>query len=256
MVDDGGGVGYRRQINILAWPLIGYWGNAIPRRRALRLGGILTVIDSLGWAGVALTLATYSQKTMLPLRISAISANLCFITWSLGAGIMQTLALHATLLPFNAYRLSEILWMRRRAERAMAGDSTALDWLRPVMRPTAYTEGSYVFRLGDKVDHLYYLASGEVEFEEVGTVLRKGAIFGEVAFFTRTRERTASARCIGRCEVMCVDGNDFVKLYSQHPAFSLQICRIIANRLLDEPNSPLALQGRAISPVPQPAVHP
>lgn len=193
-------------------------------------------IDVLGWAGVALTLSTYSQKTMVPLRISAICANLFFITWSLSAGIMQTLALHGALLPFNVYRLSEILKMRRRAALAVAGDESPLDWLRPVMKPAVYEAGSYVFRFGDDVDHLYYIASGEVLFEEFGTVLGKGAIFGEVAFFTRTRVRTASARCVSRCEIMAVDGRDFVKLYSQHPALGVQICRIIANRLLDEPS--------------------
>lgn len=216
----------------------------------------MSIFDILGWAAVALTLCTYSQKTMVPLRISAICANLCFIGWSLGAGIPQTFALHLTLLPFNLYRLSEILRMKRRAERALAGDASPLDWLRPVMKPTVYEAGSYVFRLGDKVDHLYYIASGEVVMEEIGKVFRKGAMFGEIAFFTNAHLRTASARCSSRCEIMAVDGGDFVKLYSQHPALSVLICRTIANRLLEGPRLPDDLHEQVVQVTPPPSARP
>lgn len=191
-------------------------------------------VELLGWAGVALTLATYSQKTMIPLRVSAICANLAFISWSLSAEIMQTLALHATLLPFNVYRLSEIFWMRRRADRALAGGASTLDWLRPIMRPRVYEPGEYIFRHGDPVDHLYYLTSGEIEFVEHDAVLTEGGIFGEVAFFTRAGARTSSALCKTRCEVMAVDGHDFVTICSQNPDFSVHICKIIANRLIED----------------------
>jgi len=39
-------------------------------------------IEMVGWAAVAFTFAAYSMKTMLPLRVVAILANISFVYFS------------------------------------------------------------------------------------------------------------------------------------------------------------------------------
>lgn len=192
-------------------------------------------LEVFGWAAAALTMLTHSQRTMLPLRLSAISASGCFIVWSVHMGLYPTLILHTILLPLNIYRLSEIIIMKRRAKAAREEGSFSLDWIRPLLRSEIFECGSYVFRKGDKPDKLYYLVSGAVAFDEVGKHAGPGDLFGELAFFTRQRERTASARCIVECEILTMDHADFTRLFLQDPAFNLHVVRTIAERLVNDP---------------------
>ncbi len=191
----------------------------------------MPLLEVFGWAAAALTFLTYSQKTMLRLRILGIGANLCFIIWSLAFGVYPTLVLHAALLPVNTYRLLQILWMRRDAVRAQGDPVAPLDWLRPLVRPAHFRDSQYVFHKGDAPDCLYYLVSGKVTFDEIGRSAGPGEIFGELAFLTSRRERTASARCEGDCEVLALDAGDLATLSLQHPEFNLYIMRVLAGRL-------------------------
>ncbi len=197
----------------------------------------MQITDYVGWFAAGLTMLTYSQKTMLPLRLSGISANLCFIVWSVSSGIYPTLALHSVLLPLNLYRLLQILLMKRRARDARTGKPFSLDWIRPLVETVVLPDGSYVFRKGDPPDKLYYVASGTVRFPEFGKRAGAGEMFGEVAFFTQQRERTGSAVCEGRCELLALDESDFTRLFLQNPSFNLHVARVIAARLADDPGS-------------------
>jgi len=188
-------------------------------------------IESAGWVAVGLTFLTYSQKTMLPLRICGIGANMCFILWALGTGVMQPLILHACLLPLNTLRLYQILRMKREAEAAQKGQVFPLDWLRPHVKPMRFAGGDLVFRKGDAPDHLYYLVQGSVVFDEVSGRAAPGEVFGEVAFLTSQRARTASARCEGPCEVLALDATDLAKISLQHPSFNFYILQVLAARL-------------------------
>jgi hypothetical protein len=42
----------------------------------------LTYVDAIGWIASAFTLAAYGMRTMLPLRIAAIGANITFATFA------------------------------------------------------------------------------------------------------------------------------------------------------------------------------
>jgi len=66
---------------------------------------ILGLVDVLGYAASGLTLATFAQRTMLPMRIMAIGANVCFIGYGAIGSFMPILTLHLVLLPINLARL-------------------------------------------------------------------------------------------------------------------------------------------------------
>lgn len=199
-------------------------------------------IDLLGWIAAGFTLLAHGMRTMLPLRIAGIGANLFFIAYSVSAGIVPTLALHVVLLPFNLYRLWEILRTRRDL-KAVSADWSALEVLGPYLSVTRYGAGQPVFAKGDPPDHLYLLKSGRVLLEEINVELGPDEIFGEIAFFTDAREWTVSARCIGPCEIARINEETFLKLYYQNPAFGLYVMKLATRRLMEGmAKRPLAYQ--------------
>ena len=70
---------------------------------------MLSWIDLLGYSASGLTLATFAQRTMLPMRILAIGANVCFIGYGAMGLYMPVLALHLVLLPINLIRLRTLI---------------------------------------------------------------------------------------------------------------------------------------------------
>ena len=62
-------------------------------------------IDVMGYAASGLTLATFAQRTMLPMRVMAIGANICFIGYGAMGQFIPVLALQVILRPVNLVRL-------------------------------------------------------------------------------------------------------------------------------------------------------
>ena len=65
----------------------------------------LSLIDLVGAAAAASTLVAFAQKSMLPMRISAIAANVLFIIYGGLGPYYPVLILHVILLPLNIGRL-------------------------------------------------------------------------------------------------------------------------------------------------------
>ena len=183
--------------------------------------------------GSLLTFAAYSMKTMLPLRTVAVCANVCFLTYGYFSGVWQVAILHAALLPFNGWRLSEILLLRSRLAARQRVGLSDFSVLRAYGKPLRVEPGQLIFSKGDSPDLMYYIESGRIEIEELGITLGKGEIFGEISFFTEAQERTASARAIETCQLRCLDDKVFLKLYYQDPLFGVAIMRTITRRLID-----------------------
>jgi len=64
--------------------------------------------ESLGWMAGALTLLTFSMRSMVALRVTALAANVVFIAYGAVAGLTPVLVLHLLLLPCNALRLAQL----------------------------------------------------------------------------------------------------------------------------------------------------
>jgi hypothetical protein len=64
-------------------------------------------VDGLGFIASGATLIAFAQKRMLPMRIAAIAANVCFIGYGALGVFYPVLALHLILLPLNIRRLIE-----------------------------------------------------------------------------------------------------------------------------------------------------
>ena len=190
-------------------------------------------VDIVGWTAAALTLGAFSMRTMMPLRIMAIAANICFVLQGYLSGIYPILVLHSILLPLNAYRLAGMVKMAREL-RTITNDShhyNAIEALKPLLKTRNIKDGTYIFRQGDPAKYLYFVDEGKVFLEELNIYLEPGEIFGEIAFFTNSKSRSASARCVGDCTILEIDEAGFTRLYYQNPAFSFYVTRLIANRL-------------------------
>ena len=68
----------------------------------------LAVADFLGFAAAGLTLLTFWQRAMLPMRLCAIGANICFVVYAALASLPPVMALHVVLLPLNIKRLMDL----------------------------------------------------------------------------------------------------------------------------------------------------
>jgi len=65
------------------------------------------IVDCLGFLASGATLYTFAQKRMLPMRVSAITANVFFIAYGALGPFYPVLILHVALLPLNIKRLYE-----------------------------------------------------------------------------------------------------------------------------------------------------
>lgn len=200
-------------------------------------------IEILGWAGSACTLLAYAMKTMLPLRIAAVASSVFFICYTGLLGIWPMLALELLLLPFNLWRMTQILRLRRKVTAARTSEAADFSILKAYSRPRPVTAGAVIFACGDRPDRLYYIDQGEIELVELGLRLGPGQIFGEISFFTDAKARTATARCVADGRIHAIDETTFLKLYFQDPGFGLAVMKLITRRLVE--NARPAPQGQA-----------
>jgi len=118
-----------------------------------------------------------------------------------------------------------------------------------------YGPGEVVFRQGDEGDRLYIAKSGALEVLASPTdaaepipvaYLGPGEVLGELALLTGS-PRSASARVPERAELFTVDKAVFLDLMKTLPAFSRNLCLVLAKRLeattLKMPQGSKQLQG-------------
>ena len=78
-------------------------------------------VDLCGFVAAAMTLATFAQRAMLPMRVTALFANVFFILYGWLGPFYPVLILHMVLLPVNTIRLREVA----RGPRKLAGFDVA-----------------------------------------------------------------------------------------------------------------------------------
>jgi len=183
-------------------------------------------------AAAAFNITSSFVKTMVPLRGLAVLSNVGFLMYGLLHPMPIMAVLHATLLPINFVRFSEMLRLTRRVRAASQSADTSGVWLKPYMKASRKKAGEVLFAKGDPADHLYFLAEGRIEIVEFGQTMEPGRMFGEIAFFSPSRRRTATARCLDNCLVLSVNEQTVRELYYQNPSFGFELVGLVAARLL------------------------
>jgi CRP/FNR family transcriptional regulator, cyclic AMP receptor protein len=185
------------------------------------------------WVAALLVFSSFFMRTMVPLRLVAITSNVAFVTYALlglrygiFGRVYPILVLHSALLPLNVVRLRQI----RRLIDAVndASRSETLQYLIPYMRRETHPKGDTLFRKGDVADKLYLVDQGSVLFPELEKELASGAVFGEVGLFAPQGVRSVSAVCEDDCRLYAITKDRVLELYYQDPRFGFFLIRMVS----------------------------
>ncbi|RZS58368.1 Crp/Fnr family transcriptional regulator [Sphaerotilus mobilis] len=196
-------------------------------------------IDTLGYAGALLTLATFSMKTMLHLRMAGIAANLAFISYGAVGSVYPVLLLHLTLLPLNVWRLRQLLRLTRQIREASLG-RLSIDWLKPFSRSRQVAAGETLFRRGDAADEVSFVLGGRFRAVEADVALTEGDVIGELGLITREHRRTQTVVCEQAGTLLMLSYDEVRQMYFQNPAFGFFFLELVAERLSRDAQRTLA----------------
>jgi CRP/FNR family cyclic AMP-dependent transcriptional regulator len=111
-----------------------------------------------------------------------------------------------------------------------------------VCRTQDFISGEYVFKEGEPGNRLYLVIDGEVRIsrmipgsgEEALAILKKGALFGEMAVFDRS-ERSTDAISNGGCKLLSISRSDFELLLDFNRELAYKVLwsctRLLSSRL-------------------------
>jgi CRP/FNR family transcriptional regulator, cyclic AMP receptor protein len=192
-------------------------------------------VELFGFAAAAASLYAFYVRTIIPLRIAAIVANVLAMIYSVSKGTYPTFLLNAILLPLNFIRLQAMRNLVHEVDTAMQGDLN-VEWLRPYMRPKAFSAGDFLIQQGEFATEAFYLVTGEVEVVENQKTYGPGTLIGEIGLFTPGNRRTMSVRCKTEVHSAIITYDQFKQLYFQNPQFGFAVLRLIVARLHASPD--------------------
>ena len=172
------------------------------------------------------------MNSMIWLRVLVILSSVCFIIYSALFQIWPLLAIEITLLSINAYRLYELVALRRLVTHMTDDSETDFSTAMAYGKRRDIQAGDVLFEKGDPVDSLYYLAEGLVEIEGQDVTVPAGNIFGEMAFFNSSAVRMATVRCVEDTVVYELNEKRFTRLQYEDPQFAMAVMRLVTKRLV------------------------
>jgi len=185
------------------------------------------------WVAALLVFSSFFMKTIIPLRVVAITSNVAFVMYALlglkygiFGRVYPILVLHSSLLPLNVLRLREIKRLVNAVNTASKGET--FEYLIPYMRSERHPKGEMLFSKGDAADKLYMIEEGSIFFPEVGKRLSSGAVFGEVGLFAPQGVRSLSAVCEEDCRLHAITKDKVLELYYQNPRFGFFLIRMVS----------------------------
>lgn len=191
------------------------------------------ISEIAGYVAAILVFSTFYTKTMIPLRLVAITSNVAFITYGYLGNLYPVLILHITLLPLNIFRLMQMYRLIVMAKKTSEQDFR-MDWLIPYMEKEVFVSGDVVFKKGDTAEKMYIIHSGSVLLDELGITLGTGEIIGETGIFSPTKRRMASAVIKENTELYTMTDTRVLELYFQNPNFGFYLIKLITARLLEK----------------------
>jgi CRP/FNR family transcriptional regulator, cyclic AMP receptor protein len=190
-------------------------------------------IELSGYLASTLVFLTFYMKTMIPLRIVGMVANVAFMTYGFGAHVYPVLILHAILLPLNCLRLVQMRTLIQKVRAASRGD-LSMEWLVPMMRRRQCAKGDVLFRRGDPAQELYLVFTGSVRLLDVGVEIGPGKVLGEIGLFAPTHQRMDTAICETEVELGVMATEKVLELYHQDRRFGFYLIRLVSQRLLED----------------------
>lgn len=186
--------------------------------------------EVVGYIAAILTVATYSMRTMIPLRVIGICANCLFIAYGYFGAVYPQLLLHAVLLPLNSVRLYQMMRLVALVKQASDSD-LSMDWIKSFTATRACRAGETIFTKGDVADAMYYPVSGSYLLAEIGIEVTPGQVVGEMGLVAPGQKRTQTFRCIQDGELLVITYSQVKQLYFQNPRFGFFFLKLMTQRL-------------------------
>jgi CRP-like cAMP-binding protein len=175
--------------------------------------------------------ATTTMRTMIPLRIFGILANIVLFLTAIPAHNYLVMLVQSAMFLVNSYRLHQMLQLVRDVKKSVNSD-LSMEWLKQFMTERNCTAGEILFYKDEKAEDMLYIVSGSFKLVESGIVLPIGAIVGEFGMLTPSNIRTQSLECVEAGLVLSVSYTKVEELYVQNPAFGFYFLRLVSARLL------------------------
>ena len=202
-----------------------------------------------GFIGAVLTLASYLMKSMLPLRLVALSANVFFVLYGYLESALPSLMLYATMIPINAKKVFEIKKLVRAIEHAKA-DTPISEWLLPHMTRREVRAGTTLWHRGDTATEMLYVEKGQLKLQEYDELIGPGSLVGEIGLFAPDNRRTRTIVCATDCTLYGLSAEAMALLYYENPKLGYHVMRLIVARLMrdvDVANKRREAQERAVA---------
>lgn len=98
-----------------------------------------------------------------------------------------------------------------------------------------YGANQMIYFQGELSERFYYLKSGSIKVfmtsengtEKTLTILQKGNLFGEAAFFDRL-PRVSSAKTLTKSEIIAIDRRTLMQLFTKEPAIAMDMLTYLA----------------------------
>ena len=188
------------------------------------------VVDFVGYIGAILTIATYSMRTMIPLRAVGICANCLFIAYGYFGPAYPQLLLHGILLPLNGLRLYQMIQLVAMVKSASEND-LSMDWVKGFTSTRGCRAGETIFAKGDVADAMYYAVAGRYRLDEIGVEIAPGQVVGEMGWVAPNQRRTQTFTCIEPGQLLVITYRQVKLLYFQNPRFGFFFLKLITQRL-------------------------
>src|ERR1700676_5628221 len=176
--------------------------------------------------------ATTTMRTMIPLRIFGILANVVLFLTAIPAHNYLVMLVQSVMCFVNSYRLHQMLQLVRDVKKSVNSD-LSMDWLKPFMTERKCAAGEVLFYKDEKADSMFYIVSGRFQLVESGIELPVGAIVGELGMLSPSNVRTQTLECIEAGVVLSVSYTQVEELYVQNPAFGFYFLRLASARLFE-----------------------
>ena len=193
--------------------------------------------ELIGGAAAAASLYAAYSKTIIPLRVAAIVANVLAMMYCYARGLSHLRAQCAPA-PFEclaAVRDGEVDPRHRRGDQGRHERRLAA----ALYATPAFQDGRLVMERGEYATGAFYIVSGEVEVVELSETFGKGTLLGEIGLFTPDGRRPMTVRCKTDVQTAMIDYDQFKELYFQNPQFGFRLLHLIVARLQSSPRASL-----------------
>lgn len=176
--------------------------------------------------------ATTTMRTMIPLRIFGILANVILFATAVPIHNYLVMVVQAAMLMVNSYRLHQMLQLVRDVKKSVNSD-LSMEWLKPFMTERKCEAGEVLFYKDEKAEDMLYIVNGRFRLVESGIELPVGAIVGELGMLSPSKMRTQTLECVEHGLILSVSYSKVEELYVQNPEFGFYFLRLSSARLFE-----------------------